>query len=139
MGPPLGDGDYEATVRWIDAFLIAVRSKIVETYGNEEPSRQAVLEMGSVVAMDGDREHVACKRALLLFALSAEPSLQQHWPEGSASARLSADLCERVLPFALPRFIRHSCQAPVDFVQLVLVLSEMWQGESLGNYGEGVP
>tara|TARA_Y100000389_G_scaffold10139_1_gene9479 strand:+ start:6371 stop:6586 length:216 start_codon:yes stop_codon:yes gene_type:complete len=47
---------------------------------------------------------------------------------------MAADLHSRVLPFVTPRFIGQSAQAPEAFLQLSLVLSEMWRGERLSNF-----
>ena len=48
--------------------------------------------------------------------------------------KLAADIHARVAPFLTPRFLRHCCQAPQSFVLWAALLSQMWQGEDLGNF-----
>ena len=70
----------------------------------------------------------ACQRAALLFALAHEAELAAHY------GPYARDLAERVLPFVTPRFVANSCQRPDAFVQLCVVLAELWEGEPLGNW-----
>ena len=70
----------------------------------------------------------ACQRAALLFALAHEAEVAAHY------GPYARDLAERVLPFVTPRFVANSCQRPDAFVQLCVVLAELWGGERLGNW-----
>ena len=76
------------------------------------------------------RAALACKRAALLFALHTEPEVQRYF----ADEPFARDLYERVLPFLVPRFLKHSCQSPEAFVGACVVLADMWEGEPLGNW-----
>lgn len=138
MGKPLWSAEDDASVACaLDSHLLGVLELLPKVYGTDEPCRQAALELGAVVDMDGTRrECLACKRAALLFAMHAEAEVAGHWRgrRSDGSAALARDLSARVLPFVVPRFLRHSCQAPEAFVTLVLVLAEMWEGEQLGNW-----
>lgn len=136
LGPPLGE-ERPSVSAALDGHLLGLLELLPRVYGDGEACRQAVLEMGAVVDMDGSkRECVACKRAALLYALHTEAAVRDHWKDSHAdgSAALAHDLATRVLPFVVPRFVRHSCQAPEAFVLLTLVLAEMWEGERLGNW-----
>ena len=46
----------------------------------------------------------------------------------SVETLVRRDLAERVLPFVTPRFVANSCQRPDAFVQLCVVLAELWAG-----------
>lgn len=137
MGTPMGDREGEGEVVYVlNSHLLGLMDLLPRVYGDNEPCRQAVLEMGVIVDMDASKECVACKRAALLYALHNEPDVRAHWTEGreAGSAALARDLSSRVLPFIVPRFFKESCQVPEAFVTLALVMSEMWAGEQLGNW-----
>tara|TARA_B100001109_G_scaffold66317_2_gene54084 strand:+ start:1181 stop:1687 length:507 start_codon:yes stop_codon:yes gene_type:complete len=116
----------------LDSYLAAVADLLPGVYGNTEPTRQAQLEIDSLIAMGSSKECLACKRAMLLYAIFAEPGLAKNWQ--GADAEMAADLHSRVLPFLTPRFLGQSAQAPEAFLHLSLVLSEMWRGERLANF-----
>ena len=63
------------------------------------------------------------------FSLAREPEVAARYDDP-----LARDLHERVLPLLLPRFLRHSCQAPDAFVAGALVLAELWPAERVGNW-----
>lgn len=136
---PSGGGDPDGpdpTLRHVDAHLRAVGELLPQVYGDTEPSRQARMEFEQFLRMGHDHDAALCKRAALLFALAREKEVGAELEaEGDAAeAAHAADMRDRVLPFILPRFVRNSCQAPDAFVVLACVLSEMWQGEPLGNW-----
>jgi len=136
--PLLGDRD-EGELKvaaGIDSHLLALVELLPKIYGDSEPCRQAVLEVGTVVDMTATRKCMACKRAMLLYALATEKEVCDHWKDrrSDGSADLARDLNQRVLPFLTPRFFKHSCQSPESFVMLTAMLAEMWQGEDLGNF-----
>jgi hypothetical protein len=119
----------------LNGHLLALMELLPRVYGDTAPCRQAVLEIGTVVDMPASRECIACKRAMLLYAIATEGEACDYWKRASdGSGELASDLRERVLPFITPRFFKHCCQAPDQYVMLALLLSEMWQGEKLGNF-----
>ena len=133
LGFPLGHREGEDKLKAeIDRHIRGVIELLPCVYGETEPCRQAVMELNEVIAM----RDVACKRAALLYALFAEAEVRGYWKcsQMGKFASLAADLSTRVLPFVVPRFIKYSCQHPTSFVVSSLVLTEMWQGEKLGNW-----
>lgn len=135
MGTPLcARRDEAAVVAALDSHVLALIELLPNVYGgNSEACRQAVLELGVVANAGASRGAVACKRAVLLYALSAEREACEHWKQ-SSSAALAQDLQSRVLPFIVPRFFKNCCRAPEAFAMLAIVLAEMWEGEDLGNF-----
>lgn len=139
MGSPLGgreEGGEMNVASGIDSHLLGLVELLPKVYGDNEPCRQAVLEVGTVVDMTATRKCIMCKRAMLLYALATEKEVCDHWKDrrSDGSADLARDLNQRVLPFLTPRFFKHSCQSPDSFVTLAVMLAEMWQGEDLGNF-----
>jgi hypothetical protein len=133
LGTSLGSREGEARVATeIDVHLNGLIKLIPKVYGNTEACKQAVMEVNTVV----DMNNMACKRAMLLYGIATERQMCDYWGSRQAdgSAALAKDLHSRVLPFVVPRFFKHSCQTPDSFVVLSLVMSEMWQGEQLGNW-----
>ena len=144
MGIPLGDREEDGEMNvaaGIDGHLLALVELLPKIYGDNEPCRQAVLEVGTVVDMTATRKCMACKRAMLLYALATEKEVCDHWKDrrSDGSADFAKDLNQRVLPFLTPRFFKHSCQSPDSFVTLAVMLAEMWQGEDLGNFRAALP
>jgi hypothetical protein len=81
------------------------------------------MKLGVLVDMDDSKECVACKRAMLLYGLSAEAEIQCYWERREdVSAAVARDLSSRVLPFILRRFVKESCQTPEQFVILSILL-----------------
>lgn len=145
MGLPLSQRSAAADAlerRDLNRHLAAVSALMPELYGSSEACRQAKMELDLIVELEGE-ESTECKRAALLFALARERELGMHLSRAAEAAgagddaRLVEDLRERVLPFVFPRFLRNLCQTPDSLVVLSCVLSEMWAGEALGNYGHG--
>ena len=133
LGTPLGDREGEEKMKEeLNRHINGMIELVPKVYGDSDPCKQAVLEMRHVVRMDS----VACQRAMLLFGISAEKEMCDHWDGNQAdgSSALAKDLQSRVLPFVVPRFFKHSCQCPDSFVILAMVLTEMWGGEKLGNW-----
>lgn len=138
LGPPLTKRveGRDPTLEQVDCYLEAVAGLLPQVYGDTGPSRQAQMEFKKFLAMGGDQDAAFCKRAALLFALAREKEVgaeMMQRSEGETEAHVS-DMRDRVLPFILPRFVRNSCQTPDSFVTLACVLSEMWEGERLGNW-----
>ena len=143
MGLPLSQRSLAADAferRSIDRLLAAVSALLPEIYGDTEACRQAKMELDTVVEQEGANS-LECKRAALLFALAREKELGLHLAQTAEAAgseddqRLVEDLQRRVLPFVFPRFLRNLCQTPDSMLTLSCVLSEMWAGDPLGNYG----
>ena len=140
MGLPLSQRSLAADAferRSIDRLLAAVSALLPEIYGDTEACRQAKMELDTVVDLEGANS-LECKRAALLFALAREKELGLHLAqtaEAEDDQRLVEDLQRRGLPFVFPRFLRNLCQTPDSMLTLSCVLSEMWAGDPLGNYG----
>lgn len=138
MGPPLTqrgsddqEGDPESAAK-LDEVLGAVNGLLPQVYGKGIASEQACMELQRVAAMPPTYEGLACKRASVLFAMQREKEVAAHF--AAQEPAYAGDLRDRVLPFATPRFVRHSFQTPDAYVVLTAVLAEMWAGERLGNW-----
>jgi hypothetical protein len=138
LGTPLWERDENDMLKiaaGINAHLFALLELMPNIYGDNEPCRQAVLEVGTISDMRATRTGVTCKRAMLLYALATENETCNHWKcSESHDAELAIDLKQRVLPFLTPRFFKDNCQSPGSFVILAAMLTEMWRGEDLGNF-----
>tara|TARA_B110000902_G_scaffold136544_1_gene158030 strand:- start:1918 stop:2358 length:441 start_codon:yes stop_codon:yes gene_type:complete len=133
VGAPLsGRRGVDASHARLDAHLRGVVDLIPHTYGTGPAVRQAVAEFAKIPELPNTATGLACKRAALLFALHSEPELKAYF----ADEPYARELSERVLPFVVPRFLKHSCQSPEAFVQACVVLADMWEGEPLGNWGK---
>ena len=133
MGKALGDRVGEDNIgEELNGHLRGMLDLIPKVYGDSEPTKQALCELRNVIKL----ESVACKRAMLLYGMSTERELCDHWKSSQAdgSAALAKALQSRVLPFVVQRFFKHSCQCPEAFVVLTMVLADMWEGEKLGNW-----
>ena len=139
MGTPLSArpahaGRREQPLQQLDAHLRGVVALLPARYGRSAAIRQACAELERLIALpDEGVSTLACKRAALLFALHSEPQVQHYF----ADEPFARDLYERVLPFLMPRFLKHSCQSPQAFVDACLVLADMWEDEQLGNWPRG--
>ena len=147
MGPPISDRATDRTVTALESHIKGIKALLPKVYGASEECRQAQMEFQSILSFPANRDGAWCRRAALLFALSREKELADYFADqerkllGDGRPTYAEDMRDRVLPFVLPRYLRHSCQAPDTFVVLSLVLAEMWEGEVLGNWpaGAGVP
>ena len=134
LGAPLSvrveaPGAAEADAEALRVHVEGVRALVARVYGGGEEAAQADLELRGVLARGAaGPERAACHRAALLFALAHEAEVAAHY------GPYARDLAERVLPFVTPRFVANSCQRPDAFVQLCVVLAELWGGERLGNW-----
>jgi hypothetical protein len=139
VGTPLSDrppGRRDPTHTRLDAHLRGLIDLLPVNYGRGAAVRQACTELKKVAALPGtNAPNLACKRAALLLALHSEPQVQRYF----ADEPFARDLYERVLPFLIPRFLKHSCQSPDAFVGACLVLADMWEGETLGNWPRPKP
>jgi hypothetical protein len=137
LGAPLDGRDEEGSQdahlnKQLDMHLNGLIELIPRVYGDMEPCRQAVMELRAI----GQTRDAACKRAALLYGIAREREMCDYWSgrQADGSAALAKDLHGRVLPFVVPRFFKHSCQCPDSFVLFSMLLSEMWEGEKLGNW-----
>ena len=133
-GPALNDRDQgDHYVPDIHAHLRGVQDLIPRVYGDSDACKHAAMEIGTIINMYPHRtDCVASKRAMLMCALAAEEGVKKHL--AARDDGYARDMAERVLPFIKARFYKHCCQNPESFVLMALLLSEMWQGETLGNW-----
>ena len=140
LGPPLSDRETDHTLKGLDSHVGGVCPLVDKVYGTSAAAKQAVAELAQIAALPPGTDEAACKRAALLFALHKEDELKRYFSGQERAVHagddrsFAEDMAQRVLPFVVPRFLRHSCQTPDTFVMLCLVLSEMWRGEQLGNW-----
>ena len=136
LGPALNDREVDGTLAELSSHVAGLETLIKEIYGDSVASNDASNEMAVVAKFGNELNAVTCKRAALLFALYREPEVQRYFArqEAAVGSSYSKDMAERVLPFVVPRFLQNSCQAPDSFVQLCVILSEMWPGTRLGNW-----
>jgi hypothetical protein len=127
-----GRDDGRNSAEELDRLLEGVEELLPRVYGSSGACRHAVVELRSVREMPGTPQGLVCKRAMLIFAMCREPEVAAYWT--GPDAELATDIHTRVGPFLTPRFLRHCCQAPQNYVLWAAVLSQMWQGETLGNF-----
>ena len=144
LGQSLTDRTTDRTAIALNAHIRGVNNLLPKVYGDSEASKQAQMEFGRIIDFPDTKDGAWCRRAALLFALAREREMVKHFAEQERKLQgdngrptYAEDLHSRVLPFVLPRFLKHSCQAPDTFVVLTLVLAEMWEGENLGNWPGG--
>lgn len=104
--------------------------------------RQAERELVDVLKMDGTAEDedgvvvnvpelldaaVACKRAVLLFAIWRDPVIVDRFIDSDGA--LLMDLQTRVLPLVGPLFLANIGQRPDAFVALCATIVSMWSNE----------
>ncbi len=134
LGRPLNwNPENRCTCSELDAALEGVIGLVKEVYGDTSARKQATVEMRRLLNFPQCRDGHVCRRAALLFALSQEPEIADHYA-AQGDGGYAADLRDRVLPFIIPRYMRYSGQSPDAFVVIAAVLSEMWRGERLGNW-----
>lgn len=134
VGSPLSDrrdaNQDPAHVR-LNAHLGGLLDLLPASYGRSVATDQACAELRKLAELpDTTAPNLACKRAVLLFALHSEAEVQAYF----ANEPFARDLYERVLPLLVPRFLKHSCQSPEAFVLACVVLADMWEGEVIGNW-----
>ena len=136
LGPPLDDREMDRTLVGLSSHVEGLMGVVRSIYGDSVAATEASLELSAIAALGNSADESACKRAALLFALYKEPEVQRYFEqqEGAVGSSYSKDMAERVLPFVVPRFLKQSCQAPDAFVQLCVVLAEMWPDVRLGNW-----
>ena len=117
----------------LSSHLQGVCDMLPRVYGDSAAQAQASIELGHIVRLGDGTAEIACKRAALLYALHQEPELRHHFAQKEGGA-FAEDMAQRVLPFVVPRFVKHSCQTPESFVTMCVMLGEMWRDEKLGNW-----
>ena len=124
-------GSDQATAR-LDAILAGLIGVLRRELGDSEATDQAVLELGRVIKLP-TTEHMAvqAKRAAVLYALWQEKDVQEHFSRRGEAA-LVDDLCSRVLPMVMPRFVANQCQVPDAAVVMTMVMHTMWHGQDIG-------
>ena len=105
-----------------------------------------IRQLDALRAMPTSGTANVCTRALLLLAMyhhNQRSSVDALLPtregdydnEDEVDQAFEDDLLDRVLPVVTPPFLRALAQAPVQYVVLSLVLTEMWRGEPLDASG----
>lgn len=130
-------GSSQSVSEELDAHLRAMMELLPRVYGDTDACKQAIFEIQTIVSMDS----LLCKRAIFLYGLGTEQEMCDYWAsrETDGSAALALDLKRRVLPFIIPRYVKHNCQRPDAFVSAAVLLSEMWPNEKLGNWPTCTP
>jgi hypothetical protein len=123
-------GSDTATPR-LDAILEGLIDVLRRELGDTEATEQAVLEMGRVIKLPlQEYTAVQAKRAAVLYALWQERDVQEHFRQ-RGEADLVDDLCSRVLPMVMPRFVANQCQVPDAAVVMTMVMHAMWSEEDI--------
>ena len=132
FGSPLGErGDtIDPAVSHLNDALRAVIPVIERELGSSEAVKQAVVEWNDVAELPLNFAGTQAKRAALLFALWNEPDVQLHY--SAHHPRLVKDLCSRVLPLVMPRFVANQAQHSDALVASVAVIATMWDAGDLG-------
>ena len=134
LGVPLNQPpEMRSTCSELNESLERVIGLVKQVYGSTSARKQATVELRRLLAFPQCRDGIVCRRAALLFAISQEPEIADHYA-AQGDGGYAKDLRDRVLPFIVPRYMRYSGQSPDAFVVLASVLSEMWRGERLGNW-----
>lgn len=127
-----GREERDAATPRLNAILSGLVDVLRRELGDTEATDQAVLEMGRVIKLPlTERVAVQAKRAAVLYALWRERDVQEHFRQRGEAA-LVDDLCGRVLPMVMPRFVANQCQVPDAAVVMTLVMHSMWAQEDIG-------
>ena len=126
-GPPLSNRT-EANLQEQASFLNGLLKELVELldgFGMEPLSwtdtRREILR---IIEMPATETGLQCKRALLLYSIYSEHSLQDRFAE--SDPELMGDLMNRVFPLVTPVMLRNCCQRPDAFAAALSVLVELW-------------
>jgi hypothetical protein len=133
VGAPLLDARGVYAREALDAHVNSITNFLRHAYPIDDADMEAVLrDLEGVRAMSSESEAgLACKRALLLFAMHMEDEVAEHFVVlGGADGRLAADLRDRLLPRLVPEYVGDMCQRPDVFVRMASVMHEMWPHES---------
>lgn len=136
VGTPLLDARGVYAREALDVHLDTVATFLKNSYPIDDIDMETALrEVASVRAMNSQtKAGLACKRALLLFAMYMESEVAEHFvTRGGADGRLATDLRARVLPKLVPTYVANMCQQPDVFVRMVSVMHEMWPLEAFGS------
>jgi hypothetical protein len=140
------------TLESLNQVVAGVRRLLENRYGSDAGGRLALIEITRVLALPTDAQQdnpevvadaIACKRSLILYALSHEPEVRAYFEIRNSSdarspANFASDLSTRVVPFLRPRVVRSGCERPDAFVLASLVLGDMWRSEPFGTFGQAV-
>jgi hypothetical protein len=136
LGPALDSREIDLTLMGLSKHVKGLEKMVRSIYGDSVAAVDATQELEALAALGNGAKETTCKRAALLYALYKEPEVQRYFElqEGTVGSSYAKDMAERVLPFVVPRFLKQSCQAPDAFVQLCVVLADMWPDVRLGNW-----
>ena len=126
-----GRSECDTATPRLDAILKGLLRVLRRELGDSEATDQAVLELGRVIKLPlSDHMAVQAKRAAVLYALWKERDVQEHFRQRGEAA-LVDDLCSRVLPMVMPRFVANQCQVPDAAVVMTMVINAMWSDEDI--------
>lgn len=114
----------------LDGLLSEIVRMLEGHHGRSVSFRQAEREIENIRSYDLTSDSsVACKRAMLLFAIWKEPEFADKFRE--SDALLVDDLTKRVLPLVAPPFVENLGQRPDSFVSLCSTLCLLYTDERL--------
>jgi len=126
------DGDSDTAITRLDAILKGLLHVLKRELGDNEATDQAILEMSRVIKLPlTEYMAVQAKRAVVLYALWQERDVQEHF-RMRGEAALVDDLCKRVLPMIMPKFVANQCQGPDAAVISTMIMHKMWAAEDIG-------
>jgi len=133
----------DPSVKQLDCLLVELIELLRIEHGPSVAFGQAERELTDIMKMSiTDDKAVACKRAMLLFALWRDPEIAARFRQSDAA--LLEHLQTNVLPVVGPRYLAELGQRPDSFVHLCGVLSALWPMQPLclpleaGGVGGGV-
>lgn len=133
IGAPLLDARGVYAREALDAHMDSIANFLRYSYPIDDADMEAALrDLAEVRAMSSQNEAgLACKRAVLLFAMHMEDEVADHFIAlGGSDGRLATDLRDRLLPRLVPEYVGDMCQRPDVFVRMASVMHEMWPHES---------
>jgi len=129
----------DTSVHRLDVILKAVPAVLKRELGDTEATSQAILELNRVAQLPTTSTMaVYAKRAAVLYALWRERDIQ-HYFRTYGERELVDDLCTRILPLVMPRFVATQCQHPDVAVIMTTVMLSMWGREDLCTVKRNTP
>lgn len=136
VGAPLLDARGVYAREALDAHVDSITNFLRHAYPIDDADMEAALADLAVVRAMSPKSAagLACKRAVLLFAMHMEDEVAEHFVAlGGADGRMAADLRDRLLPRLVPEYVGDMCQRPDVFVRMASVMHEMWPHESFAQ------
>ena len=130
-GPPLSSRT-ESNLQEQASFLDGLLREVVEMLEGFEMEplswTDTKAEIVGIIHMPATETGLQSKRALLLYSIYSEPSLQKRFAE--SDPELMGDLMNRVFPLVTPVMLRNCGQRPDAFAAALSVLVELWPSTS---------